>query len=159
MSREQVTSQPTVVLTSSSTSKQADLGSVIWDNVGNAYRYVQNIAADAIAIADGTCVYQTVTWGVVTPDIAGGSGLGDIVVGVGVGAIAAGSYGYVQVSGYHDKVKTDGTMAAGNFMMGSATDGEAIVMANGEEEAVFGQALAADTTTEPHSCPAILKIL
>ena len=159
MSREQLTSMAGVKLTTSSTTKQHDLGTVVWDNVGNAYRYVQNILADSIAIADGTVVYPTITHGVVSPDFAGGSGLTTNVVGVGISAIAAGSYGWVQVSGYHDKVKTDAGVAAADFLVGHSVDGEADTMADGEEEQVFGQALTADTVTEPHSCAAVLRIL
>ena len=159
MSREQLTSMAGVKLTISSTTKQHDLGAVAWDNVGNAFRYVQNILADNIAIADGTVVYPTTTHGVVSPDFSGGGGITTNVVGVGISAIAAGSYGWVQVSGYHDKVKTDGGVAAADFLVGHSVDGEADTMADGEEEQVFGQALTADTVTEPHSCAAVLRIL
>lgn len=160
MSREQLTGPfAGVKLTSSSTSQQHDLGTVVWDNVGNAFRYVQNVLADGIAVADGTCVYGTATWGVVSPDFAAGSGITTHVVGVGIAAIAAGSYGWVQVSGYHDKVKTDGGVAAADFLVGHSVDGEADTMADGEEEQVFGQALAADTATEPHSCAAHIHCL
>ena len=159
MSRESLTSIAGVKLTSFSTTQQHDLGAVAWDNVGNAYRYVQNILADSIAIADGTVVYPTITHGVVSPDFASGSGLTTNVVGVGISAIAAGSYGWVQVSGYHDKVKTDAGVAAADFLVGHSVDGEADTMADGEEEQVFGQALTADTVTEPHSCAAVLRIL
>jgi len=159
MSREQLTSMAGVKLTTSSTTKQHDIGTVVWDNAGNAFRYVQNILADSIAIADGTVVYPTITHGVVSPDFASGSGLTTNVVGVGISAIAAGSYGWVQVSGYHDKVKTDAGVSAADFLVGHSVDGEADTMADGEEEQVFGQALTADTATEPHSCAAVLRIL
>jgi len=143
----------------SSTTQQFPLGALCMDQKGNIYRYVQNVLADNIAIADGTCVYGTTTWGVVSPDFTGGSGITTHVVGVGIVAIAAGSYGWVQVSGYHDAVKTDAGVAAADFLVGHSVDGEADTMADGEEEQVFGQALAADTTTEPHSCAAMIKCL
>lgn len=146
-------------LDQSNTAAKFPLGILAMDQKGNIFRYVQNIEADSIAIADGTCVYGTTTPGVVSPDFTGGNGITTNVVGVGIGAIAAGSYGWIQVSGYHDAVKTDAGVAAGDFLVGHSVDGEADTMADGEEEQVFGQALAADTTTEPHSCPAWIKCL
>ena len=160
MSREQLTGPFTgVSLTSSNTVKQMDLGTVAWDNVGNAFRYVLNNLSDNVAIADGTCVYGTTVWGAVSPDFAGGQGITTNVVGVGISAIAAGSYGWVQISGYHDKVKTDGAVAAADFLVGHSVNGEADTMADGEEEQVFGIALAADTATEPHAAAASIRCL
>ena len=143
-------------LSVSDTAEQFPIGELCKDQLGNIYRYVQNIAADNIAIADGTCVYPTLNWGVVSPDFTGGSGLTSKVCGVGIVAIAAGSYGWVQVAGYHDKVKTDAGVAASDPLVGHSVDGEADTMVHGEEHLVFGFALAADTGTEPHACKAIL---
>lgn len=145
MAREQFTSIPGIDVTSSSTSKEHDLGTVAWDNAGNAFRYVQNNTADGIAIADGTCVYPTASEGVVSPDYTGGNGVGALVVGVGVGDIPAGSYGWIQVSGYHDAVNTDGGVVAGDKLIGHTVDGQADTMAAGEEHLVFGVALTDDT--------------
>lgn len=162
--RERITGWPQGLgreaeLTLSDTAAKFPVGILCMDQKGNIYRYVQNIAADSIAIADGTCVYGTTTPGVVSPDFSGGNGITTNVVGVGISAIAAGSYGWIQVSGYHDAVKTDAGVGAGEFLVGHSVDGEADTMADGEEEQVFGQALAADTGTEPHSCPAWIKCL
>lgn len=146
-------------LTGSHTVAKATLGALHQSDDGSIYRYVQNIEADAIAIADGTCVYQTTTFGVVSPDFTGGNGVGSKVVGVGVGAIAAGEFGWVIVQGYHDAVKTDAGVAAGESLVGHSVDGEADTMAAGEEHLVFGFALTADTGTDPHSAPAIINCL
>lgn len=146
-------------LTLSDTSAKFNIGELAKDQLGNIYRYVQNIAADSIAIADGTCVYPTTTIGVVSPDFTGGNGLTGRVVGVGIGAIAAGSFGWVQVSGIHPAVKTDAGVSAGDALVGHTVDGEADTMADGEEEFVFGFALTADTATEPHSSQAMLQCL
>lgn len=162
--RERITGWPQGLgreaeLSVSDTAAKFPLGILAMDQKGNIFRYVQNIAADSIAIADGTCVYPTTTSGVVSPDFTGGNGVTGKVVGVGIGAIAAGSYGWIQVSGYHDAVKTDAGVGAGDALIGHTVDGEADTMADGEEEFVFGFALAADTTTEPHSCPAEIRCL
>jgi hypothetical protein len=162
--RERVTGFPQALgreaeLGVSSTTQQFPLGALCMDQKGNIYRYVINNLSDNVAIADGTCVYGTTTWGSVSPDFTGGNGITTNVVGVGIVAIAAGSYGWIQVSGYHDAVKTDGAVAAADFLVGHSVNGEADTMADGEEEQVFGQALAADTGTEPHSCPAHIKCL
>ncbi len=163
MAREKLTGFPQVAprggLTGSTTTRNFALGSLAMDTEGNIYEYVQNNTADAIAIADGTCVYPTTTVGVVSPDISGGNGVTARVYGVGISAIAAGSYGFIQRSGIHDKVKTDAGVVAGDALIGHTVDGEADTMAAGEEHLVFGFALTADTTTEPHSCQAILTCL
>ena len=140
----------------SSTSAIFAVGELCKDQKGNIYRFVQNITADSVAVADGTCVYQTATWAVVTPDQTGGSAISTKIVGVGIAAIAAGSYGWIQVSGYHDAVKTDGAVSAGEYLMFKNVDGECDSFADGSEEAVFGIALTADTGTEPHSCAAAI---
>lgn len=145
-------------LTASGTTKKHNLGELVKDDEGNIYRYVQNIAADSVAIADGTCVYlrDADDW-IVTPDIS--NGLTALVEGVGIGAIAAGSYGWILVSGFHDAVKTDNGVAAKDPLVGHSTDGEADTMAAGEEGIVFGIATSADTATEPHTCSAVIKCL
>jgi len=146
-------------LTLSNTAAKFNIGELAKDQLGNIYRYIQNNTADAIAIADGTCVYPTIVVGVVSPDFTGGNGVTGRVVGVGIAAIAAGSYGWVQVSGIHPAVKTDAGVSAGDALIGHTVDGEADTMADGEEEFVFGFALAADTGTEPHSAQAMIQCL
>lgn len=146
-------------LTASHTTAKATLGALHQSDDGNIYRYVQNILADSIAIADGKVVYPTATHGVVSCDYTGGSGLTAKVVGVGISAIAAGSYGWILVNGYHDAVWTDAGVAASEALVGHTVDGEADTMADGEEELVFGYALAADTTTDQHTVPALVNCL
>jgi len=144
-------------LTASSTAAKNKLGTVAEDVNGYKYRYVQNISADSIAIANGTCVYlASVSAWVVSPDYTGGSSTSTRVAGVGIGAIAAGSYGWIQITGIHTAVKTDAGVAAADYLVGHSVDGECDTMGDGEEEQVFGAALEADTATEPHSAACIL---
>lgn len=142
-----------------STASKFTIGELAKDQKGNLYRYVQNILADGVAIADGTCVYPTTTIGVVSPDFAGGSGLTSLVVGVGISAIAAGSFGWVQVSGIHPNLYTDAGVAVSDPLIGHSVNGEADTMAAGEEHLVFGFALTTDTVTEPHSSQALIQCL
>ncbi len=149
-------------LTLSNTAAQFNIGELCKDQLGNIYRYVLNNTADAIAIADGTCVYPTIVIGVVSPDFTGGNGLTGMVAGVGISAIAAGSYGWIQVDGIHPAVKTDAGVAAGEGLIGHTVNGEADTVDTttaAEIPLVFGFALTADTTTEPHSAQVMLKCL
>jgi len=144
-------------LTIVSTTQQFPLGKKVEDQLGNVYRYVQNIAADTLALADGQVVYlaDDGEW-IVTRDFTGGSAVGGRVVGVAISTVAYGSYGWIQTAGIHDAVYTDGGVAAGDYLVGHSVDGEADTMADGEEEQVFGQALADDTATGQETCPALL---
>jgi len=130
-------------LTGSNTVANATLGALHQSDDGNIYRYIQNDTTDAVAIAVGTVVYPTSTAFVYSPDIAGGNGVTGKVSGVGVGAIAAGSYGWVLVSGI-GTVQTDTGVAAGDPLIGHTVNGESDTMAAGEEHLVFGHALEAD---------------
>ena len=122
------------------------LVSAIHNGVPCVFRYVKIVD---LAVADGDCVMpaSTSTWNV-TQDIAGGSALfTGHCVGVAVGTITAGNYGYVMVRGIHDNLFVEGTAAAGSSLIGpDAADGRAEVMAAGEEDQVFGVALAADVS-------------
>lgn len=149
MAREKVTGFPQVItkggLTEVHSSREFPLGALAMDTMGNLYRYVQNIAADGIDLDYGKVCYlaDTSDW-IVTADYTGGSSVSAKVVGVGISAITAGSYGWIQVSGIHEEVWTDGGVSAGEALIGHTADGEADTMAAGEEHLVFGWALATD---------------
>lgn len=119
------------------------VGVVHWDGDGKAYRWVQFVDQDA---AVGEVVYPANTSGTqVTTDYTGGSGLSAKVAGIALGTvdISVASYAWVQVSG-NATVRGDGSVAAGDAVIGHTVDGEADTFAAGEEHLVFGYSLAAD---------------
>lgn len=97
-------------LTDSSTTPEEGLGEIrteIDHSTGavKEYKYV-SVAADT-TVANGTPLLYTDVYGVTaSSDISDGSA--NQVLGVGIGAIAASSYGWVQVSGYHSAIITNG---------------------------------------------------
>ena len=121
------------------------LGQLAMDTAGNLYRFVQVVDLN---VADGDVVYPASTsqWSV-TKDYTGGSAVAAKVCGVACGSITADKYGWIQVSGIHDKVKTDGGVTEGDPLIGHTTDGTSDTMAAGEEHLVFGYALADDTAS------------
>lgn len=137
---------------------QQKVGTLLPDEDGNLYRYVQIQTADATDCADGQCVYlrDAASW-IVNSDQSATAGGGQ-VVGVGIGVITAGNYGWIMVAGIHDAVLTDGGVAAGDALIGHTVDGEADTMAAGEEHLVFGHALATDAGS-PESTQARIKCL
>jgi len=108
-------------------------------------------AGSVLTLASATSAYT------VSGDRSGGSAVSAIkAVGVAVGAIGAGEYGYIMCEGTHPGVYTDGGVAADDPLVPHTVDGEADTMADGEEEQVFGWALADDSgTTE--SCYAYIN--
>ncbi len=139
-------------LTSQSTTAQEQLGKLFFDyGNGKVYKYV--LIEDA-AVANGDVVEFSDTTGYeVTNDRSGGSSLGRFVAGVAIGTIADASYGWIQVSGKHSAVKTDGAVAKGDRLVPHASaDGRADTEANGSTVVVtsgqvFGFALATDSGT------------
>ena len=119
---------------------------------GKIYRYVQ--ALD-IAVANGLVVENADAANSyeVSIDRAGGSSIGRIPAGVGIGAITADYYGWVLVRGVHTSVLSDGSVAVGEAVVPHAsTNGGIDTAATGSTVAVTGQqlvgyALADDTTT------------
>lgn len=125
----------------------------IWQDgaTGKAYKYVLIEDAD---VANGDVVEFSDTSGYeVTKDRAGGASIGRVVAGVAVATVTDGNYGFIQVSGKHNKVKTDGNVAAGAVLIPHATyDGKATTAAAGStvvntEGQRFAFALAADDTS------------
>jgi len=119
------------------------------------YRYIQ--IKDA-----GSAEYLVVNGSVLCPDnatgaanlVATGDRSGDATgqgcCGVAVGSITDDYYGYILVRGRHQAVLTDGSVAVGDPLVVSATDGLAhsgTVTATGTDlEYVFGVALETDSS-------------
>jgi hypothetical protein len=118
---------------------------------GNVYKYIR---AEDAALANGDSVEFSDTSGYeVTNDRSGGSSIGRRVAGVAVGTITDAYYGWIQVSGRHTAVKTDGGVVKGDKLVPHASvDGRADTEANGSTVTVtsgqvFGVALATDSGT------------
>jgi len=135
----------TALTANDSTAKEV-LGMLRFHNDGRIYRYIR---AEDQNIAIGEVVYHASAvaeeWEVST-DYSGGSSVAVKVAGVAIGTITDAYYGWVQVSGYCPMVRTDAGVAAGEALIGHTVDGEADTMAAGEENLVFGYALADDAT-------------
>jgi len=95
------------------------------------------MAADANAMFTGTNNIST-------------AGMAIIGAGVCVAGIAFGYYGWAQVGGYCDFLRTDAGVALGDPLVAgtNAADGEVDTMGDGEEEQVIGWALKEDVATE-----------
>lgn len=139
------------IQTDSSTTQTNDLGTVIWvinDSTGNlqAYKYVQ--AAADTTVANGTVLtYTSSAQTIVTSDISDTNP--NFVAGVGVGAIAASSFGWIQVYGFHSAVATDGgdDIAAGDALIVDPTvDGvcDSVAAGTAPTHKTLGFAQAAD---------------
>ena len=129
-------------VTDTSTTAQNGLGVLRFEG-NKVYRYV--LAGDAITLraivsfeANGTA--GTDDWSVVK-----GSATVTAPAGVAIGAIASGSYGWIQVGGIVSCIG-DGSVAALEPVV-SGGDGTIDTMADGEEEQVMGFALEADIAT------------
>lgn len=161
MSREKATGFPQLIpeggFTGSSTSAKFSLGQLAMDTEGNLYRYVKFVDN---AVTDGDVVYPASTseWDV-SSDYTGGTSKAAKVCGVAVGSVSANSYGWIQISGIHDAVHTDGGVVAGDPLIGHSTDGQADTMAAGEEHLVFGYALEDDSTATPYTAAAYIFCL
>lgn len=139
-------------LTSNHDDALMEPGTIVQDGAtGKAYKYV--LIEDA-AVANGDVVEFSDTSGYeVTKDRAGGSSIGRVVAGVAVATVSDGNYGFIQVSGKHSSVKTDGGVAAGDVLIPHATyDGKADTAADsstgtGTDGQRFAFALAADDTS------------
>lgn len=150
-------------LTDTSATPREELGAVRWEGM-NAYRYI--LVEDA-ALATGDVVEFSDTSGYeVTNDRSGGSSIGRAVAGVAIGAVADAYYGWIQVSGRHASVKTDGGVSAGHVLIPHATaDGRADTAvasstATNTEGQRFGYALETDDgTTSAGTCAAIINCL
>lgn len=120
------------------------LGDVL-NHLGNLYRYIKvvditTVNGDLLTAgnADGTTG---------TKDRAGGSDIGELKpVGVAMGAITAGNYGFVMVNGVHAAVLDAANAATAGVTLEphATTDGNCRNMVAGNEDLhCFGYALAA----------------
>lgn len=141
---------PATKLNANDATAKEELGRVRWEG-GKAYRYVlvedQNLANGDVVEYSDTSGYE------VTSDRSGGASIGRAVAGVAIGTLTDAQYGWIQISGRHTAIKTDGGVAAGDVLVPHATkDGRAdtgttastVVITSGQR---FGFALAADTDT------------
>lgn len=141
---------PATKLTADDATPKEELGRVRWEG-GKAYKYI--LVEDA-NIANGDVVEFSDTSGYeVTKDRSGGSSIGRVVAGVAIGTITDAQYGWIQVSGRHTAVKTDGGVSAGDVLVPHASvDGQAdtgtsastVVITAGQR---FALALATDSGT------------
>ena len=149
-------------VTDTGTTQLNGLGVIRFEG-NKTYRYVQ-VVDKALTLGDSVCAASTGD-GVVTSDRSGGSQLAFLTRGVAIGAIASGSYGWVQTKGIA-VVQCDGGVAAGDGLVPHATaDGHADTVnaasdAANTEYQVFGFALTddagssdGDTDTAYINCP------
>lgn len=108
------------------------------------YRYVQFL--DAVTYAAGDCCEWAAANGTgVSNDRADGSSLGRFPAGVALGAMTANYYGFIQVGGIGSVIlRSDGGVAAADYIVSHTADDETDTMADGEEEQVFAMSGAAD---------------
>ena len=134
-------------VTASGTTQLNDLGMPRREGAKD-YVYVK-VVDKALTLGDVVCPASTAE-GIVTSDRSGGSAVAVFARGVAIGAIASGSYGWIQTRGVAT-VQCDGGVSAGDGLVPHATaDGHAdtvVVNTNGADNTeyqVFGVALADD---------------
>lgn len=139
-------------LTSNTSTAEDPIGTIRYeydhsDNCTKVYKYV--VVASDTTVADGTPLgYTDVKGTTVSYDLDDFVESANIA-GVGVGAITAGYYGWVQIKGYHDAVLTNGDddIAKGDWIIYGASDGVVDSSASGGTAPVyktFGIAVADD---------------
>ena len=133
-------------VTDSSTTAKNGLGVIRYDGA-KEYRYVQVVDLP-VTLGDALC-QAAITEGIVTADRSGGSQVALLCRGVAIGAIASGSYGWIQSKGI-GVVQCDGAVAAGDALVPHVSaDGHADTVSNASvavntDAQVFGFATAAD---------------
>lgn len=111
------------------------------------YKYVK-ISSGSAAVANGTLVFQDDLYGRTGDTRVASAKSRNHVLGIGIGTITAGQYGYLQVAGYHSAVKTNGDddIAAGDTLIAAIADGVVDSVAAGTAPTYkpVGIAVAAD---------------
>lgn len=111
------------------------------------YRYVK-IASTSAAVANGTFVFQDDAYGRQGTTVVADATSRNLPLGVGIGTITAGNYGWLQVAGYHSAVKTNGDddIAAGDTIIASASNGvvDSVTAGTASTYVPVGIAVAAD---------------
>lgn len=130
------------------------LGETRFDKAGNKYRYVEFDGA-VTYVAGHITVPRDVTWTKVSNDVSTGlstTAFAGVCMGVPTSTL---KYGWVQVGGVATVVG-NGSVAAGNSVKVSGTDGEAVAITGTgtDEQLTFGVALEADSGS-----PAVFKCL
>ena len=152
-------------LTANDESAQREVGTLYFDPAtGKGYRYVQ---VEDLAVAAGDVVeYSDTSGSEVTQDRAGGSSVGRVVAGVAVGTITDAYYGWIQVSGRHSAIKTDGGVSAADVLIPHATQNghadTAVATSTGvnTEGQAFGFALEADdSSASGATCAGVIRCL
>lgn len=151
-------------LTGNDATAKVEPGTIFFDDSnGKVYRYV--LAEDAALAVGDVVEFSDASAYEVTND-RNGSTIGHVVAGVAIGTITDAYYGWIQVSGVHTAVKTDGGVAAGDALIPHATvDGQADTAAQGSTVTVtaaqtFGYALATDAgTTSAGTVAAMIRCL
>ncbi len=130
------------------------------DSCFKTYKYVQ--AASDTTVANGTALGFSDTLGhTVSSDSSVPDAPFDCVAGVGIGAITASYYGWIQTKGYHSAVKTNGDddIVAGVKLILCSTDGTVDSMAanTAATNTVVGVSVAADVDAD-HTVAAMLMV-
>lgn len=127
----------------------------LYETGGKMYMYV--LLTDAVNASNGMVAEMASTTAyTVTVDRSGGSSLGRGPVGVFVGSVTAGNYGFIQVEGIHSAVKdaAAGLTALVKVTSHASTDGDA-APATAYTDKIIGFALAA---TAGGVAPVMLRI-
>ena len=124
-------------VTDSSTTAQNELGVIRYEG-SKEYRYVQ-VVDTAVTLGD-VVTQAAITEGIVTADVAGGSSVALLARGVAVGAIASGSYGWIQTKGI-GVVQCDGGVVAGDALVPHASE-------NGHADTVLANSITANTEAQ-----------
>lgn len=114
---------------------------------GRVYRYI--LVEDATLVDGDVCEYAD-TSGYEVTKAAGSSSVGNKVAGVAINAITDAYYGWIQVSGRHDAIRTDGGVSAGECLVphASYTGRADTSLASGSNaDEAFGMALETDSTS------------
>lgn len=109
----------------SSTAAPYTLGA-LYEDAGKVYTYV--LLTDAVNATNGMVAEQASTTAyTVSVDRDAGTTLGRAPVGVFVGSVTAGNYGFIQVRGIHSAVKdaANALSALGKVTSHATTDGDA----------------------------------
>jgi hypothetical protein len=142
-------------LTDNSATAKEELGitRVEWDSTYLCFRKFKYVRAAAdTTVANGTALgYTDAIMQVASNDIDDFVESASIC-GVGIGAITAAYYGWIQVGGYHPAVKTNGDddISAGDWIIYGAADGVVDSSAAGSASAsrAFGVAVADDVNAD-----------
>jgi hypothetical protein len=142
--------------TTTSATDDHGVGNIFDSPDGKKYKWVK--IADAVDLATGYVLTPASTDGTeYTADITSGSSKATRGVGIALGAVdvSATPYCFMQIAGVAT-VYTDGGVSAGEAVIAQPdVDGQADTMADGEEEQVFGFALA-DDSGSPTTAPVYL---